>query len=355
MCTVRDAADLAHSRFIAARAELLRAVAEIVSTEAWLGDGAGNLASWLAARWQISAATARELVRDAEALRVRPALQEALGCGAVSVDQCKALTALCREDTDDDAVWLDALPFWSLPELEREARKARARELERRDGGVYLRMRHTSDERFMRGEFQLPPEDGAALLGAVEARVPDGTPLREWDRASALALVELAKSSSGPAATILVSVDETVLAGDGDGPAVLGSGGYVSADTARRLACDARIQVLHKDGHGRIVGIGRTSRVVPTWLRRATLDRDHGVCTFPGCGRGRYLECHHIVAWAVGGPTELPNLLTTCWTHHELLHEGGWSVAGEPGAHVRWIRPDGSAFEPRVRVTVDTS
>lgn len=39
---------------------------------------------------------------------------------------------------------------------------------------------------------------------------------------------------------------------------------------------------------------------------------------------------------------------------YTLLHEGGWSVRGEPGPHVTWIRPDGRPHEPRVRVTLDT-
>src|SRR5688572_3963689 len=91
MCSVRSRADEAHARYSAGRAELLEAVAELVASEAWLGDGAGNLAAWMCARWQISQRTARELVRDAEALRRRPTLSDALASGAISVDQCKAL------------------------------------------------------------------------------------------------------------------------------------------------------------------------------------------------------------------------------------------------------------------------
>jgi hypothetical protein len=126
MCSARDAADEAHARYSSARGDLLRSVAELASTGAWRGDGAGDLASWMCARWQISRRTACELVRDAEALRARPALGEALRSGAISVDQAKALTVLCDEEGDDDAVWLEALGFWSYPELEGEARKKTA-------------------------------------------------------------------------------------------------------------------------------------------------------------------------------------------------------------------------------------
>ena len=69
----------------------------------------------------------------------------------------------------------------------------------------------------------------------------------------------------------------------------------------------------------------------------------------------QFLEVHHIVYWADGGQTVEPNLLTTCWGHHELLHEGGWSVVGPAGPNITWIRPDGSPYKPRVRVVLDTS
>src|SRR5437868_3725949 len=118
MCSVRTAADGAHARYSAARSELLAAVADLLSSDAWHGDVAVSLASWLAARWQISGRTARDLVRDADALRGRPALSAALASGEISVDQCKALTVLSDEDTDDAEVRLEALPFWSYPELE---------------------------------------------------------------------------------------------------------------------------------------------------------------------------------------------------------------------------------------------
>jgi hypothetical protein len=348
---LRAAADQAHARFCSARAELVEAIAHLGDSGAWQGDGAGSLAAWLAARWQIGNDTARELVRDAETLSTRPALLDALRSGAVSTDQCKALSVLCRENTDDDELWLEALPFWSFPELRREARKQIARELDRRDEGVYLRTRPTPDERYLRGEFQLHPEDGAALISAIDDRLPKGTPLREWDRASARALVEMAKTSladpaSSDRATVLLSVGEESVAGVGNG--------FVGANTSKRVTCDARVQTLHKAPGGTITGIGRTSRTVPPWLRRSITARDGGVCTFPGCGRDRYLECHHIVHYADGGPTDLANLQLVCWTHHELLHEGRWSLRGEAGPNAIWIRPDGSPFEPRVRVVLDT-
>jgi hypothetical protein len=367
MCSSRVAApeaveaDEAHARYSSARADLLRSVAELASTGAWRGDGAADLASWMCARWQMSGRTARELVRDAQALKARPALGEALASGSISIDQCKALAVLCDEDSDDDEVWLEMLSSWSYPELAREARKHIARELERRDDGVFLRMAHTPDERYLRGEFQLHPEDGAVVMAAIDARIAHGTALRDLDRAAGLALVELAKATDGGTVKrpwVVVSVSEAALAGKADAVAAVGTGrdvGFVAAETARRLDCDATRQLVVKDEQGRITGVGRNEQAISRSTRRAVEDRDGGMCTFPGCERDVFVECHHIDHREHGGSNHPDNLLLVCWTHHALVHEGGWSLKGPAGPHITWVRPDGSPFEPRVRVVLDTS
>lgn len=346
--SVNEAGDQAHAEYSASRAKLISAVAEISSNETWVGDGACDLASWLCSRWQISGRTARELVKDAAALGEHPVLKEALASGEISIDQCKALTKL----PGDDAVALENLPFWTISELEREARKQTASELERKDDGVYLRMTHTSDERYMRGDFRLHPEDGAALLSAIEARIPHHTNIRDWDHASALALVELAKGSA-PARCqkpVVLSVKQC-----SDEVATLSTGGFVSSETARRLRCDGSEQVVHHDRRGKITGFERTSRYISAALRRVIETRDHGRCTYNECGRELYLECHHIVHVEDGGATTLDNLILVCLEHHKMLHEGGWSVEGQAGPNMTWIKPDGAPFEPRIRVSLDTS
>jgi hypothetical protein len=312
----------------AARAEMLAAIAELLENDAWHGDGAGDPASWLAARLQMSARTARELVREATALAKRPALISALASGAISGDQCKALTVL--GDAGSDGALLESLPFWSYSELEREARKQTARELERKDGGTYLRMEHTRDERFLRGEFQLHPEDGAAVIVAIDARIPSGTALRDYDAASALALVELAKGSGDVAQerpVVLVT----------DDVAELSSGGVIGAATGERMACDATIQRADA-----------TRAAVPAATRRKVEARDGGTCTFPGCDHDVFVDCHHIVHRADGGSNDASNLQLVCWKHHALIHEGGWSIRGGAGHRCTWVRPDGTVFQPRV-------
>jgi hypothetical protein len=120
----------------------------------------------------------------------------------------------------------------------------------------------------------------------------------------------------------------------------LDDGTRVSAETARRLSCDAAVvRVLHKRG-GRVVEVQGKRRTVPPRMRRALEIRDRG-CRFPGCGR-RFTEPHHIIHWAHGGPTTMDNLVLLCRQHHRLLHEGGFRMkadARRPG------RP--SFYDPR--------
>jgi hypothetical protein len=348
MCSLRQEADQAHAEFASARGRLVSAVAALRESDGWRGDGAANLESWICARWQMSQRSARDLVRDAEALAARPALAAALSAGEISLDQCKAIATLSDEGTDDAEAWLEVLSFWTISDLEREARRKKARELERRDDGQYLRASHTPDERYVRGDFQLHPENWAVVLAALDARVPDGTPLRDWDHATALALVELAKGAEAPRPTMLVSV----LA---DGIAQLPSGDFVGTDTTERLLCDSKTQPLYTNADGNVLAIGRTTSTVSPNKRRAVFARDGGRCTFPECERDHFLDVHHIIRRADGGPDELWNLTLVCWTHHVLVHEHGWRVRGPAGPDMKWLRPDGSVFEPRVRVTLDTS
>src|SRR6185503_1149974 len=48
----------------------------------------------------------------------------------------------------------------------------------------------------------------------------------------------------------------------------------VSAETSRRLACDASVVVIHERSDGSILDVGRKTRTVPTSIRRALTARD---------------------------------------------------------------------------------
>jgi hypothetical protein len=92
---------------------------------------------------------------------------------------------------------------------------------------------------------------------------------------------------------VVVHVDAPVLTDpDAPGQSVLDDGVHVSAETSRRLACDATRVVMHHDPDGRVTEVGARTRTIPPALRRALHYRDRA-CRFPGCGR-RFGQGHHI-------------------------------------------------------------
>ena len=167
-------------------------------------------------------------------------------------------------------------------------------------------------------------------------------------RADALARVAegwlAGNGSAGSAAdrfVVNLHTDVETLAADGAGAeAELEEAGTVSAETARRLACDAAV-VRWLDGHdGEPLGIGRKSRTVPPAIRRALQRRDLGCC-FPGCSCARFVDAHHIRHWADGGPTSLDNLVLLCRHHHRLVHEAGFTLERTAAGALEFTAPDG--------------
>ena len=120
---------------------------------------------------------------------------------------------------------------------------------------------------------------------------------------------------------------------------MLENGEHISAETSRRLACDASRVVMQHARDGRVVEVAARTRTIPPALRRALQHRDHG-CRFPGC-LVRFGQGHHIRHWAQGGPTTLSNLSMLCRRHHRAVHEEGYQVDREPDGELRFRRPDG--------------
>jgi hypothetical protein len=126
---------------------------------------------------------------------------------------------------------------------------------------------------------------------------------------------------------------------DAPGQSVLEGGTHVSAETSRRMACDATRVIMRHDEDGRVVEVGARTRTIPPALRRALHHRDGG-CRFPGCGV-RFGQGHHIRHWAHGGPTTLSNLAMLCRRHHRAIHEEGYQVERLGDGELRFRRPDG--------------
>ena len=130
-------------------------------------------------------------------------------------------------------------------------------------------------------------------------------------------------------------------AGPAGGQSALDEAGgiHVSAETARRLACDAATVTMRHGPAGEVLDVGRRTRTISPALRRALAARDRH-CRFPGC-QTRRTDAHHVEHWAQGGATALGNLVLLCPRHHRAVHEEGFRVALDTAGEARFLRPDG--------------
>jgi len=116
-----------------------------------------------------------------------------------------------------------------------------------------------------------------AAYGALHAAADPRTPAQQ----RADALVEICRTYSGtrdPRAnlpTVLVVVDGPTLEGDMVGECRLASGFRIAPDTARRVACDARVQELVVSDTGIPLALGRAARTFSPGQYRALVVRDH--------------------------------------------------------------------------------
>jgi hypothetical protein len=191
-------------------------------------------------------------------------------------------------------------------------------------------------------QIRLLPDEAARLMRAIELGADRGSLA---DGAVALAETMLSGSSgadvaAGGASAIRPPVEVAVhiSAANLEGTTEVGDG--LSAETCRRLLCDAGVVPMLEDDSGKTIDVGRKTRSVPPALRRALNARDR-TCRFPGCMHRRMLDAHHVRHWIDGGETKLSNLLNCCRRHHRYLHEYAFSAELRDGELV-FLDPDGT-------------
>ena len=160
-----------------------------------------------------------------------------------------------------------------------------------------------SDRLYQESRQAAPPESIAEEVTAAQRRADALGLLAE----SALAS-DLVRGTTADRYQVVLHVDAAPAGRSADagstGQAVIeldGGGVDVSAETSRRLACDASVVVLHEGADGSALDVGRKTRSIPPAIRRALNARDTG-CRFPGC-TARHCDAHHLVHWADGGRT----------------------------------------------------
>jgi uncharacterized protein DUF222 len=259
----------------AATARLLALVREFDARGGWEGARATRTRSRAAPRSRLT----RQASHSAQG--TLPALADALARGELSYAKVRALTRIATPETEARLLAVGrggtAAHVESIVRgWRRLDRQAEAREATRQHAGRALHVHQEEDGTVvLRG--RLTPEAGALLLRALDAaretlyqrrRATEAAqpasnpateaPTRPQRQADALILLaeaalhqELDPGAPGERYQVVVLVDATVLADPATpGQSVLEEGARVSAETSRRLACDA----------SRVVEVGARTR-----------------------------------------------------------------------------------------------
>jgi hypothetical protein len=352
--------------------QLLEMIRQFDEDKLWELDGICSCAHWLNWKCGTGMNAAREKVRVANALAGLPKISASFERGEISYSKVRAMTRVATADNEDYLLMIahhgTAHHVETLVRKYRRARKLQdLQEAGRQHNERSFQVYYEADGSIS-VHLRLPPEKGALLLKSVERAVAEAdaafgeeapdvsaeTPVarveREpLDRRKADAVADIAESylanghsasSSADRYQVMLHVSAETLNNGGGDISHLEDDQRVSAETARRICCDAGISVLSKDGDGNLLNIGRKTRVIPPAMRRALQARD-GNCRFPGCTHRYFIDGHHIRHWSDGGETSLDNLVLLCRHHHRLVHEGGFGCHRTADGKIRFDGADG--------------
>jgi hypothetical protein len=264
----------------AATARLLDLIREFDARGGW-NTGFRSCAAWLSWRVGLDLGAAREKVRVARALGTLPLLAQALARGELSYAKVRALTRVATPETEERLLGVGRAGTAAHVERivsgwRRVDRNAEARETKRRHASRALHI-HQDEDGMVVLRGRLEPEVGALLIQALaaaretlyqraradaEATPSADPPTTAQQQADALALLaetalhhELDPGAPGERYQVVVHVDAPALADpDQPGQSVLEDGAGISAETSRRLACDASRVMMRHDENGQLLG-----------------------------------------------------------------------------------------------------
>lgn len=389
-----EIAQLASDLF-AGESHFLGLIAEFDELGGWADGHTRSCAHWLNWKLGIAMPAARERVRVARRLRELHLVAEAFGAGRLSYSKVRAVTRVATPATEETL--LGFALFATASQLERICRTWRmvaaqsapdAADAQQQRRDLSLRL---EEDGSLRIDGRLPADVGAVVTRALAAAMDvqfraDGPSEEEAGRRRADALGAIAESflAAGPTGAsaadtwqLVVHADADVLAAAADGqPYVedddcgdgretpspdeevpgdpLGSpplaqvhdGPTIPDPVLRRIACDATLVGMATDTDRGPIGVGRATRVVPGWLRRALYRRDPG-CMFPGCPNTIWTDAHHIWHWVDGGETVLDLLIRLCRGHHTHVHAAGIGIAQAiTDRSFTFHHPDGRPIQP---------
>ncbi len=275
--------------------ERIRELEDVITIQDW------TYPQWLAWRLNMATATAYERVRVARALKELPSISGAFAEGRLTYSKVRILTRMATGETD--ATYLQYALVMSVHQLETlvaKHRKFSTREAEQQMQRRFLQVSEDDDGMFV-VKGRLAPDDAAILLKALQAADAEQPRIDALIQVAKAAIEQLA---TGDDAILRVAHDASCA-----GEHATVEGIAIPFSTAERLCCE-----------------NPEKRTISTAQKRVLVERQGGVCFFPGCTHRRYLDGHHVKHWRDGGKTTLDNLCLLCTKHHRLLHEGRFTI-----------------------------
>jgi hypothetical protein len=334
-------------------AEVLRVVADCDAVDAWSADGLGGV-SWLAAKTGMVRHAAGRLLQTSRFVARHAPTAKALEGADITAAHVELLAAAAhrRDDlyAEHETVLLDAAAVVEVQDFPAVTRRWAALaddELARRDAAYGFARRGLTFSPTVGGSAVggfLDPEAAVTINDVLEEmQPPEGaadTRSAAQRRADALLLLcqrarggDLPESRPIAGAEVVVSHDlfaNLPLANLDALQCEIEGFGPIPRITAERLLCDCALGRVVVQGRSQIIDLGRRTRKIPRRLRRAIVLRDQH-CQFPGCRvQAAWCDVHHLLAWILGGETNLENCLLLCRRHHVAVHEGGWKLARGP-------------------------
>jgi hypothetical protein len=295
-----------------------------------------------------SAQTARRNLETARRLEALPAVAAAAHDGRLSDEQLSSVTRLADEGSD--AEWAVRAPNIDPLELARRARNAAkptVGDARARFAARELRMWWSADQAMLQVRGQLPDVMGATFEQVItklaeQVHTPD-QPWTGFDQRAADALVGLCDppASADEHMPTLAPLGVAQLQVPLSGPAEI-AGVPIADALVEQLRANVSIEPVLVDTDGAVITVGTRSPGLSPKLRRAVLLRDSR-CRFPGCGRRRGLEVHHLLPRSRGAATASP---TSRWSAPRITD------SSSPTACWRWSAtptgPTDSVSSPRV-------
>ena len=323
-----------HREIAERQRELLEVLAQLETRQAWVEDGAHDMAQWTSMALDVSRWKADRLLGAGRALpRCPPPPTRSRVATSASTRSSSSPGSPPSTMKTRSCVGPKGSPRARLRragDLQVAHRDEQAAEAERTR---WLQWKVADEGQRFVIDGELPSAQGAVVakaldrLGDRSRSCPGRSPTGSWAAAGPTRSSRCAPPASPvmriqDRATIVVHADIDVLEGV-DANALIEDGPVDRRLHGAAAVCNARVQMVLERPDGTVAGVGRLAREPSAWMMRQLRHRDDA-CRFPGCDARRFTQAHHIEWWSRGGTTDLDNLILVCSFHHKLVHEHGW-------------------------------